>query len=103
MPSVLYIADRGMPSFQAAPLSVDVVCVGDSITGWNNFGSVRDWPYRTYPEFLQRATAAGTIAYWVFMAGKKVIYFGRKGESHVEDFRKTWRRTGTYLRPVQHV
>ena len=27
---------------------------GDSITGWNNFGVVRDWPYRTYPEFLQR-------------------------------------------------
>ena len=53
MPSVLYIADRGMPSFQAAPLSVDVVCAGDSITGWNNFGGVRDWPYRTYPEFLQ--------------------------------------------------
>jgi uncharacterized protein YbcV (DUF1398 family) len=39
-----------------------------------------------YPEFLQRATAAGTIAYWVFIAGKKAIYFGRKGESHVEDF-----------------
>ena len=54
MTSILYVADRGMPSFQTAPLSVDVVCAGDSITGWNNFGGVRDWPYRTYPEFLQR-------------------------------------------------
>ena len=53
MTSVVYIADRGMPSFQAASLSVDVVCAGDSITGWNNFGVVREWPYRTYPEFLQ--------------------------------------------------
>jgi lysophospholipase L1-like esterase len=43
-----------MPFFQTARLSVDVVCAGDSITGWNNFGVVRDWPYRTYPEFLQR-------------------------------------------------
>ena len=43
-----------MPSFQTARLSADVVCAGDSITGWNNFGVVRDWPYRTYPEFLQR-------------------------------------------------
>ena len=54
MTSILYVANRGMPSFQTAPLSVDVVCAGDSITGWNNFGVVRDWPYRTYPEFLQR-------------------------------------------------
>ena len=29
------------------------MCAGDSITGWNNFGAVREWPYRTYPEFLQ--------------------------------------------------
>jgi lysophospholipase L1-like esterase len=33
---------------------VDVVCAGDSITGWNNFGGVSEWAYRTYPEFLQR-------------------------------------------------
>ena len=54
MGSVLYVADRGMPSFQTARLSVDVVCAGDSITGWNNFGVVSEWLYRTYPEFLQR-------------------------------------------------
>src|SRR5271165_5580234 len=54
MTSILYVANRGMPSFQTDSLSADVVCAGDSITGWNNFGGVRDWPYRTYPEFLQR-------------------------------------------------
>jgi lysophospholipase L1-like esterase len=54
MPSVLYVADRRLPSFQTARLSVDVVCAGDSITGWNNFGGVSEWAYRTYPEFLQR-------------------------------------------------
>jgi lysophospholipase L1-like esterase len=54
MTSILYVADRGMPTFQTARLSADVVCAGDSITGWNNFGGVRDWPYRTYPEFLLR-------------------------------------------------
>ncbi len=54
MRSILYIADRGNPTFQTARLSADVVCAGDSITGWNNFGVVRDWPYRTYPDFLQR-------------------------------------------------
>jgi len=54
MPSVLYVADRGTQPFQTARRSADVVCAGDSITGWNNFGVVRDWPYRTYPEFVQR-------------------------------------------------
>jgi lysophospholipase L1-like esterase len=54
MTSILYVADRGTPSFETARLSADVVCAGDSITGWNNFGVVGDWPYRTYTEFLQR-------------------------------------------------
>ena len=54
MASVLYVADRGTQCFLTDRLSADVVCAGDSITGWNNFGVVRDWPYRTYPEFLQR-------------------------------------------------
>ena len=54
MPSVLYLADRDSLAFEVARTTVDVVCAGDSITGWNNFGVVRDWPYRTYPEFLQR-------------------------------------------------
>jgi len=39
-----------------------------------------------YPEFVRRATAAGVIGYWAFLTGKKVIYFGRKGEVHVEEF-----------------
>ena len=39
-----------------------------------------------YPEFMKRAAAAGVIAYWAFFTGRKVIYFGRKGESHVEEF-----------------
>jgi lysophospholipase L1-like esterase len=54
MPSVLYLANRESPAFEAGRNSVDVVCAGDSITGWNNFGVVGEWLYRTYPEFLQR-------------------------------------------------
>jgi hypothetical protein len=41
MASILYIADKGMPSFQATRLAADVVCAGDSITGWNYFGDCR--------------------------------------------------------------
>jgi len=39
-----------------------------------------------YPEFVTLATEAGVIGYWVFLTSKKVIYFGRKGEAHVEEF-----------------
>jgi uncharacterized protein YbcV (DUF1398 family) len=39
-----------------------------------------------YPEFMKRSAAAGVIAYWAFLTGKKVIYFGRKGEIHIEEF-----------------
>jgi uncharacterized protein YbcV (DUF1398 family) len=41
-----------------------------------------------YPEFVTRATAAGVIGYWAFLTGKRVIYFGRKGEQHIEEFPK---------------
>jgi uncharacterized protein YbcV (DUF1398 family) len=39
-----------------------------------------------YPEFIKRSATAGVIAYWAFLTGRKVIYFGRKGEFHVENF-----------------
>src|SRR5271165_2739554 len=54
MLTTLYLSDRDSLAFETSRKTVDVVCTGDSITGWNNFGGVRDWPYRTYPEFLQR-------------------------------------------------
>jgi len=41
-----------------------------------------------YPEFVKRSTAAGVIGYWAFLTGNKVIYFGRKGEQHIEEFPK---------------
>jgi lysophospholipase L1-like esterase len=50
--AVLHLADRGSPAFEKGRTSIDVVCAGDSITGWNNFGIASEWPYRTYPEFL---------------------------------------------------
>jgi lysophospholipase L1-like esterase len=54
MTTAVYLTDRESPSFQAGRSSVDVVCAGDSITGWNNIGEVEGWPFPTYPESLQR-------------------------------------------------
>jgi uncharacterized protein YbcV (DUF1398 family) len=39
-----------------------------------------------YPEFVRRSRAAGVIGYWAFLTGRKVIYFGRQGEQHIENF-----------------
>ena len=39
-----------------------------------------------YRGFLSRIMEAGTISYTVFLNGKKAIYFGRKGDFHVENF-----------------
>jgi lysophospholipase L1-like esterase len=51
--TVLCTADQGSLSFEAARTAVDVVCAGDSLTGWNNYGPADCWPNRTYPDFLQ--------------------------------------------------
>ena len=39
-----------------------------------------------YPEFLRLSRAAGCVGYVVWIAGRHVTYFGRRGESHVEHF-----------------
>jgi uncharacterized protein YbcV (DUF1398 family) len=39
-----------------------------------------------YPEFIVRSCAAGCVGYVVWIAGRHVTYFGRRGEQHVERF-----------------
>lgn len=39
-----------------------------------------------YKEFCERAMAAGCVAYVVSIAGKRVVYYGRTGDCHVEWF-----------------
>jgi lysophospholipase L1-like esterase len=52
---VLYVVERDTIAFEANRHSVDIVCAGDSLTGWNNSGPVHYWPYPTYPQFLQES------------------------------------------------
>ncbi|MDR0483666.1 MAG: DUF1398 domain-containing protein [Alphaproteobacteria bacterium] len=37
-------------------------------------------------DFYKTSVNAGCIGYHIFIAGKKVVYYGRKGESHTEFF-----------------
>ena len=39
-----------------------------------------------YPEFKQLSQQAGCIGYTVWITGRHVTYYGRKGETHVERF-----------------
>ena len=40
----------------------------------------------TYLDFIRKTMAAGCVGYFVQITGRRVIYFGRNGESHVENF-----------------
>lgn len=39
-----------------------------------------------YKQFVDQIMAAGTVYYIAYLTGKQVIYFGRKGEFHIEKF-----------------
>jgi len=39
-----------------------------------------------FPRFSARAMEAGVQAYYAFLRGKRVTYFGRKGDQHTEWF-----------------
>ncbi|HEY5259022.1 MAG TPA: DUF1398 family protein [Rhabdochlamydiaceae bacterium] len=41
-----------------------------------------------YREFVKKIMDAGVISYMVFIDGHKAIYFGRRGDFHIEEFRK---------------
>ena len=40
----------------------------------------------TYLDFIRKTMAAGCVGYFVQITGRRVIYFGRMGESHFEHF-----------------
>ncbi len=40
----------------------------------------------TYLDFIRKTMAAGCVGYFVQITGRRVIYFGRNGESHLEHF-----------------
>lgn len=39
-----------------------------------------------YPAFKRLSQAAGCVCYTVWISGRHVAYFGRKGETHIEKF-----------------
>ncbi len=40
----------------------------------------------SFPDFIRKTMNAGCVGYFVQITGRRVIYFGRNGEAHVEHF-----------------
>lgn len=40
----------------------------------------------TYLDFIRKSMAAGCVGYFVQITGRRAIYFGRNGDSHIEQF-----------------
>jgi uncharacterized protein YbcV (DUF1398 family) len=82
---VVYLADDA--SF-TAPLSLQLDPIAQEFSKSNVVADIRaaQRDEVRYPEFMRRAAAAGVVAYWAFLTGKKVMYFGRNGQVHTEWF-----------------
>jgi len=40
----------------------------------------------SYADFVRKTMSAGCVGYFVQISGRRVLYFGRRGETHVELF-----------------
>jgi uncharacterized protein YbcV (DUF1398 family) len=82
-----YYSPEGQSHIVAMPLA-DAPAIGREFSANAVRAAVRDSQKGEigYPEFLKRIMAAGTVYYDVFVGGRKVIYTGRDGDFHVENF-----------------
>jgi uncharacterized protein YbcV (DUF1398 family) len=87
MQKVHYLTDG---STYTVPMILEPGPIEEEFNGAELLAAIRGAQADTvrYPEFVKRSTAAGVIGYWAFLTGKRVIYFGRKGEQHIEEFPK---------------
>ena len=87
MTETIYMADGGT---HAARMTLPAGKIAEEYSASGIVAAIRGAQADTirYPEFVRQSLAAGVIGYWAFLTGKRVVYFGRKGEMHVEEFPK---------------
>jgi uncharacterized protein YbcV (DUF1398 family) len=80
-----YLADG---TTYTVPIILDAGPIAAEFNGAGLLAAIRGAQADTvrYPEFVKRSTVAGVIGYWAFLTGKRVIYFGRNGGQHIEEF-----------------
>jgi uncharacterized protein YbcV (DUF1398 family) len=69
-------------------MPIEPLAIGETFVGADLVATIRDSQTagQNYVDFLRRATAAGSTDYTVYLQGRRAIYFGRKGEYHIEVF-----------------
>lgn len=88
---------RGMATYYppaAAPLDIALHDLGAAIAPRFEAAAIRaaikeaqsNAPGYTYPGFCDTAARAGCAGYFVSLPGRRVVYYGRDGEIHVEHF-----------------
>jgi uncharacterized protein YbcV (DUF1398 family) len=65
---------HGAPAVEFSPLEVEAAVRAFQV------GTIK------HKEFVRRLMAAGCVAYLVSITGRRVVYYGRNGDSHVEWF-----------------
>ena len=80
-----YLADG---KTRTEPMTLQPDFIADDFSSSGVVAAIREAQADTirYPEFLKQSAKAGVCAYWAFLTGRQVIYFGRKGEMHIEKF-----------------
>ncbi len=70
------------------PMDLPVLPIGAEFDQAEVLAAIRasQRDHQPFAAFLRRVMDAGTTHYSVFLIGQKAIYFGRKGEFHIEEF-----------------
>lgn len=84
---VFYLPDGDSVAMEMQPSAGDVTAAFDAaeIERLVRWAQAKPADY-TYVAFCEKAKAAGCAGYLVSFPGRRVVYFGRTAETHVEPF-----------------
>jgi uncharacterized protein YbcV (DUF1398 family) len=82
---VFYRADEALSLPLGKAARVAAAFDGAAVAGLIRWAQANGPDY-SYAAFCDRVTAAGCAGYLVTLPGRRVVYFGRTGETHVEHF-----------------
>jgi uncharacterized protein YbcV (DUF1398 family) len=83
---VTYYLPDGDSLVVGTPHPSDMTAVGFSPSSVEDAVRQSQRNEHTYLDFIRKTQAAGCVGYFVLITGRRAIYFGRNGDSHVEHF-----------------
>jgi uncharacterized protein YbcV (DUF1398 family) len=92
---IFYLPNSEAIELEAAPTPVPVAERFDAAVVREAIGEAQALvPGYTYEGFCAKVAAAGCAGYMVSLLGKRVLYYGRTGETHTEYFPSTLPQQG---------